>query len=219
MKRKLRFDAIMFDMDNTLLRSAIDFPRIKHDVFVMLTNTGLLPAEFPVREHTIATLIETARRTDGMSAELEAAVWDIVVRGEREGMAGAGLEPYVPETLERLHGTMPLTVLTNNAQDAALDALERTGIIRYFDHVACREQMEALKPSPSGARLLLARYPAIPAASWLSVGDSWIDGKAAGEAGVPFLAYRADPGELERRGVAPIGHIRSMRELFGYLEA
>jgi phosphoglycolate phosphatase len=217
MTERFRYRAVLFDMDNTLLKSAIDFPRIKRDVFSLLVDAGLFGEHVPLSDHTIATLIEAARRTAGWNAELETAVWERVARGEREGMAGAGLEPHVRETLERLHGRLRLTVLTNNAREAALEALARTGILAYFDHVAGREQMEALKPSPSGVRRLLGLYPDIAPKEWLAVGDSWIDGQAAREAGIAFLAYNANMEALARRNIPAIGRISSMSELFGYL--
>ncbi|GAA3406815.1 HAD family hydrolase [Paenibacillus hodogayensis] len=217
MTRILRYKAILFDMDNTLLRSAIDFPGIKRDLFGLLAEEGILPRGFPAAEHTIATLIETARLTQKLTDELEAAVWDIVVKGERQGMHGAELEPFVADMLERLRGRAHLTVLTNNALEAALEALHRTGIASCFEHIAGREQMTALKPSPSGIVYLRSHYPHLEAGDWLAVGDSWIDGKAAEQAGIPFLAYNARMEELERRAVPTIGRIRSMRELDDYL--
>lgn len=212
-----RYKAILFDMDNTLLRSRIDFPRIKRDVFALLSEQRILPADFPLEDHTIATLIEAARASNRLTDELDRAVWDIVVRGEREGMAGAELEPHVAETLERIRGHVRMTILTNNALQAAQEALQRTGIAPFFEHIAGREQMTTLKPSPSGVFHLLSHYPGIRPELWLSVGDSWIDGKAAQQAGISFLAYNARMTELERRGVPSIGHIRSMRELDNYL--
>ncbi|TMV51977.1 HAD family hydrolase [Paenibacillus mesophilus] len=217
MNRSCRYQAILFDMDNTLLKSTIDFPRIKRDVFAQVTEAGLLPASFPIHEHTIATLIESARSTDGFTVEHEAAVWDTVVAGEREGMVGAELESHVPEVLERLRERVRLSVLTNNAREAAIDALERTGIASYFDHIAGREQMTALKPSPSGIAHIMSRYPDIHPEQWLSVGDSWIDGKAAQSGGIAFLAYNARIEELKRRQIPFVGHIRSMHELFDFL--
>lgn len=212
-----RYKAILFDMDNTLLKSSIDFPRIKRDVFTQVTEAGLLPASFPIHEHTIATLLESVRASDRYTAEHESALWDTVVAGEREGMIGAELESHVPEVLEQLRERVRLSVLTNNAREAAIDALERTGIASYFDHIAGREQMTALKPSPSGIAYIMSRYPEILPEQWLSIGDSWIDGKAAQSGGIAFLAYNARIEELERRQIPVVGHIRSMRELFDYL--
>jgi phosphoglycolate phosphatase len=45
------------------------------------------------------------------------------------------------------------------------------------------------------------------------VGDSWVDGLAANAGGVPFIAYRGDPAELERRGVVVAARIASLLDL------
>jgi phosphoglycolate phosphatase len=134
-------------------------------------------------------------------------------------MIGAELEPGVREVLQALHGRLPLTVLTNNARGAAMEALERTGIASCFEWVAGREQMTALKPSPSGVTYLLSRYSDVRPHRWLSIGDSWIDAAAARDGGVAFLAYNARMEELERRQLPTVGHIRSITELYEYLQA
>lgn len=212
-----RYQAVLFDMDNTLLQSRIDFSGIKEDVFRLLAKAGLFPDNFPLHEYTIATFLEEAKQTEGMTNELETAAWEIVVNGEREGMIDAALEPFVPEMLEALHRKARLVVLTNNARAAAIEALERTGITHYFEHIAGREQMEALKPSPSGIRYLLSLFPTISPEQWLSVGDSWIDGKAAQDAGIDFLAYNVNSEQLARRQIDSIGSIRSMQQLADYV--
>lgn len=217
MKRNSGYRAIIFDMDNTLLRSTIDFAQIKRDTFARCVEAGVLAEHFPLHEHTIATLIEAVRLMPGCTSELEGALWDIVVDGERVGMAGAELEEHVPEVLAALSGKLHLTVLTNNAYQAALDALSRTGIVSRFELIAGRDQMTALKPSPSGVAYILSHYPAIAPEQWLCVGDSWIDGMAAREGGIDFLAYRARDEELQSRNVPAVGHIRSMQELLEYV--
>jgi len=214
-----RYKGIVFDLDNTLLRSNIDFAKMKQSVFDFLVGRGILAGDFPLREHTIATLIHSARATGRFSPELEREAWDIIVRLERKGMRDADLEPHVREVLAKLHSRLTLVVLTNNARSAALAALERTGVARCFDLVVGREQMAALKPSPSGFRYVLSQYADIAPEQWLAVGDSWIDGKAAQDAGVPFLAYRSDEKQLERHGVKPIGRIESMSDLLAFCGA
>lgn len=215
--RKKRYDAVMFDMDNTLLRSKIDFRAMKTSVFELLVEAGVCAGHFPVHEHTIATLLNAVRQKERFTAKVERRVWETVATGELAGMEGALLEEGVTDMLAEVRGRFALAVLTNNAREAAVAALERTGIAIYFDYIAGREQVEALKPSPSGVRHVMARYPDIPAERWLYVGDSWIDGRAAADGGIAFLACNASGPDLERRGVRPIGQIRAMSELVDYL--
>lgn len=208
---------IIFDMDNTLLQSRIDFGGMKKAVFEEMVIRGLCAADLAWRDYTASQLIELARESGKMTQEAETVIWGAVERFEREGMHKAILEPHVPDMLADLHEHVYLTVLTNNARSAAVEALTRTGIAHYFDYIAGREQMTALKPSPSGILYVQNQYPHVPGERWIFIGDSWIDGKAAQDGGIRFFAYRGDAEEMERRGVRPHVHIRHMKELAGHV--
>ena len=72
-----------------------------------------------------------------------------------------------------------------------------------------------LKPESDGLRVIAERWPDL--GEIFVVGDSWVDGQAAGARGVPFIAYRADHDELKRRGVpvwAAIAHWGDLPALF-----
>jgi phosphoglycolate phosphatase len=212
----LRIRGILFDMDNTLLQSRIDFAAMKRDIYELLREQGLVPPSLPLQEHTTSTLLGYAKQ-QGMSAAQEEAAMALATRHELIGMEGAGLEPGAAELLERLHGRCRLAIVTNNAEAAAREALRNTEIIDYFDVIAGREQMTALKPSPSGCEYVLSRYPDLPPAAWLSVGDSWIDGKASALAGIPFLSYKTPTESMIERGVQPVARLDHLSELARYL--
>lgn len=207
---------IIFDMDNTLLQSKIDFKAMKEEVFHYLVNNGLLAADFPVEEHTTSTLITLVRK-QGISKEMDKVMMDITVKHELSGMEGAGLERGVTELLRLLHGKYKLVVVTNNAYEAALKALHETQIAPYFDMIIGRDQMTELKPSPSGFQYVLAEFPHIAAHGWLSIGDSWIDGRASIDAGIPFVSYRTSMDVMRSRGVEPIGQVGEIIDILDYL--
>jgi phosphoglycolate phosphatase len=100
-------------------------------------------------------------------------------------------------------------VWTNNTQKITRLALERCGLTAFFPVVVSRDEA-ALKPDPSGLRLLEAAFP--ERRIWV-VGDSWVDGAAAQAGGAAFIAYGADPVELARRGVAPRTVLQDLRHL------
>lgn len=204
---------IIFDMDNTLLQSRINFADMKEAVFRLLVRHQLCDPELDYRKHTASQLIELGRKSGRITDEIEALVWNAVVAFETEGMQGAVLEEHAEEVLDSLKHHFHLVILTNNALSAALEALKETGIAHYFDLIAGREQMTMLKPSPSGIHFILEQYPDIPAEQWTMVGDSWIDGKAAQEGSVRFIAYQGKPLEMERHEVVPTAYINNLREL------
>lgn len=208
---------VMFDMDNTLLRSRIDFAAMKRSIFRALVERRVLAADLPLDNHTSSTLIALALEK-GIPGELHRELLAVAARYELDGMRDAGPEPGAIELLSALQSRgIALVVVTNNSQAAAEEALLRTGMDEFVEEVIGRERMASLKPSPSGYREAQRRCGRIPRERWLSVGDSWIDGIASQDAGIPFVGYGIAKEELAARGVRPIGTIRYLRELLRYI--
>ena len=212
-----RIKGVIFDMDNTLLQSNIDFKAMKSDVYAFLTGHRVITADTRKDDHTTATLIEKARLSDMFDEDMNRAVWHIVRDHELEGMTDAKLEPHVEEVLGTLSKHYYLTVLTNNAYDAAESALMRNGIIHLFNLIAGREQVPNLKPSPAGILHILKKYPSLVPENWLCTGDGWIDGRAAMDADIGFISYRGNIAKMHEKEVYPLHEIQDMRELLGLL--
>jgi phosphoglycolate phosphatase len=216
-RKRRRYDGIIFDMDNTLLQSRIDFGYMKNEVYRLLLNHRVLTGTFDPGPHTTVTLLDAAANQAQFTSEVHSAVWRRIAEIERIGMKGANLEEGAIELLDKLRNNEPdllLAVFTNNDEEAAAQALGQTGIDRYFDLIVGRgPRVPALKPAPDGVRFILGKYEKIPADRWVSVGDSWTDGKAAVSCGVPFVAYRADLAGMHRRDVAPAAVINTLIEL------
>jgi len=204
-------------MDNTILRSRIDFASMKNDTFQFLVSQGILPSNIILNNHTTATIIEEAMRTDKLTEKLLQKMWEIPTRYETEGMKGADLEPGVFELLEQLSCEYCMVIVTNNAIEAAETALTNNKIMHYFDCVVGRGIMGALKPSPDGFHHILKQYEHIPAEEWISIGDSWIDGKASAEANIKFISYQGDMERMNKFGVFPFAEIMDIRELVKFL--
>lgn len=212
-----KIKGIIFDMDNTILRSRIDFASMKNDTFQFLVSHGILQPNVILNNHTTATIIEKAINTNLMTEQLIQKMWEIPTRYEAEGMLDADLEPGVIELLEQLRSEYCMVIVTNNAIEAAETALTNNKIMHYFDSVVGRGLMGSLKPSPDGFHYILRKYDHIPAEEWISVGDSWIDGKASREANINFISYQGDIEKMNRMGVFPFAEIMDIRELVRFL--
>lgn len=208
----------MFDMDNTLLQSRIDYAAMKRDVFAYLRGRGYLADNLPVADYTTSMLIERAREA-GMTDAGYAGAMDIATRHELAGMRDASLEEGAGELLSELHagGALVLAVVTNNSFAAAQRALDETGVSGYIELIVGREQMAAMKPSPSGYLHVLEQFAHLTAGEWISAGDSWIDGKASADAGIPFVSYRTSLDEMAQKGVYPIGRIERIADIRHYV--
>jgi phosphoglycolate phosphatase len=207
---------IIFDMDNTLLQSRIDFAAMKQDIFGYLGERRLLPEGIAPGDHTTGTLITAAKKHGIAAAQLD-EVWEIAARHEVRGMEGAGLEPGAAVFLEQMGQGVIKAIITNNAYEAAVAALEQTRIAALFDAIAGREHMETVKPSPSGYFHVMNQFPQLASRDWLAVGDSWIDGAAANAAGVAFVGYRAKEDEMRRKGVRAEAFVRNYDELADWI--
>src|SRR5262249_44773198 len=187
-----------------------DLPRLKMEIRALVESDGVLLPE-PSRTWTIGQLIEAAtvhRRALGE------ACWALCTAHEEEAVVHAQPEPGAHEALTALRAAGdPLAIWTNNpglVVRRALTACRRDG---FFTTLVTRDEA-ALKPDPSGLRILEAAFP--ERRIWV-IGDSWVDGAAAQAGGAAFIAYGANPVELGRRGVAPRTVLRDLRQLPDWL--
>jgi phosphoglycolate phosphatase len=195
-----------FDLDHTLVRSPLDLVRLKVEIRVLVEAEGV-PLPEATHAWTIGQIIAAATTHRKALGE---ACWALCAAHEEEAVADAMPEPGAREALSVLRAAgYPLAVWTNNTGTVARRALASCDLDAFFGMLITRDEA-ALKPDPSGLRLLEAAFP--ERRIWV-VGDSWVDGAAAQAGGAAFIAYGADPVELARRGVAPRTVLRDLREL------
>jgi len=156
-----------------------------------------------------AELFDLVRRE---AAHLEPELLAIPVAHERRAMTEATLVPFAREAVTALRQLgFATAVWTNNDRVVADFVLARFELRPHLDLIVTRDEMRRLKPDPDGLRVVRERWP--DSAQIVVVGDSWVDGAAAQAGGVPFIAYRPDRAEMERRGVLITAEIRSLLDL------
>ncbi len=205
----------VFDLDHTLVNSPLDLARMALDIRAELERAcGPLPARED--RYRVGELIDRCRAA---SAELEATAWAIALDHERRAVDAAWLEPGALEAVMGARAAgCGVALWTNNAREVTARALGRFELLPHFDLVVTRDEMGALKPAPDGWSVI-ARHFDVREGDAVVVGDSWVDGVAADKAGVPFVAYRAKPADLERWGVRPIAHFTDLAALPAWLAA
>ena len=214
---KNNIKGIIFDMDNTLLHSKINFAAMKRETYEFVVNHGILPADLDLFNQTTAIIIEKAIKTNIMSQELIDEVWEIPKKYEVMGMENALLEPGVTQLLNKLYGKYYLAIVTNNSIEAANKAFKENKIYNYFNILVGREMMKSLKPSPDGFFYILNRYKNTSADEWLSIGDAWLDGRASIDAGIRFISYNGDIQKMNKMSVYPYAEINDIRKLVDFI--
>jgi phosphoglycolate phosphatase len=202
----------VFDLDHTLVNSPLDLRAVGREMEALVRGRGVALPERELR-WSAPELLAVVRRE---AAHLEAEVLAIPIAHERRAMAEATLEPFALEAVAGVRALGYATAIwTNNDRVVADHVLARFALRAHLDLVVTRDDVVHLKPDPDGLRVVRERWPEV--AHVVVVGDSWVDGLAAQAGGVPFVAYRGDAAELQRRGVTPSARISSLRDLLAAL--
>jgi phosphoglycolate phosphatase len=206
---------VVFDLDNTLVHSRIDFMGIRQAVIRRLLEVGALEAPPPdPRVRAIPEWLDLAADHD---PNLAAELWTLVDQFERDGMVHGTVESDARETLDRLAAAgLRLAVLTNNSLGSAEAALARFDLRAPLELVLAREVVPALKPDGSG---VIKAHAALGGGPTFVVGDSYIDGLATQRAavGARFIAFRPNLADLQARGVEPWATASALAEVPGLL--
>lgn len=104
--------------------------------------------------------------------------------------------PGVQDTLERLHGRLPMAIVTSCRRDNFLQMHRESGLLGYFDFVLTREDYRASKPDPEPYLTACARAGLNPGRC-LAIEDSERGVISAARAG---LSVAAIPGVMNRGG-------------------
>ncbi|MDI3317706.1 MAG: HAD-IA family hydrolase [Bacillota bacterium] len=199
-----RVRLVVFDFDDTLAETGIDFPAVKRRVAERLRREGLWQG---TPDEAVSTPLPLLVERAAGRPELSAALLALVEEAEAEGLARLRWSPGLEAALSGLRGLgLRLAVLTNNAREPVRRVLEEAGLEPLFDAVAGREDVPAMKPRPDGLLALCKRLGAAPSEA-LFVGDSEVDERAARAAGVAFARYLrpGDRGAFRPQGAGRPG--------------
>jgi phosphoglycolate phosphatase len=214
-------DAIVFDLDGTLVELTIDFGQMRaevieiverHAVAVDAHRQGLFTLEL-IADVTAELNWRSPQQAARFAAEAHAAIEAIEV----EAAQRADLFPGVPELLTWLWDRgLELGIITRNCRAAAGKVLE--SLSPLVGVVLTRDDVPAVKPDPLHLRRALETL-GVPGERALMVGDHPLDvvtGRAVGA----FTAGVLRPGETPDRyaAVAPDLVLASVLELQTHLE-
>ncbi|HEV8354745.1 MAG TPA: HAD-IA family hydrolase [bacterium] len=202
--------ALIFDLDNTLIHSTIDFRRIRVRLITLLRAAGLSDdSDDALMKLAIPQLVERGRAHD---ESLAGRMWGVITEEEDLGLQDADAVEHAAAVLGELaRRKFRLGLLTNNRRDGTLDRMTELGLHAYFGAIATRDDVGVLKPMPDGVTHLLARLD--PVQRVYVVGDSWIDGQAASAAGARFIGFGPREAEVRARGITVWTWITDLREL------
>ncbi|HZO89920.1 MAG TPA: HAD family phosphatase [Chthonomonadaceae bacterium] len=191
--------AALFDLDNTLIETHIDFPLMKREMLALVARYGLDPA--PLTERDILGIVEAARESlqeagrEADSTRFRTEAFARLEEIEIEHCAAPVELPGASELLAALRArAVPVAIVTRNCR-AVAERLIRQGRLAC-DVLLAREDVARTKPHPdhlNDALHALAQQnarPDFPPAACLMVGDHWMDVAAGRAAGMRTIGLR-----------------------------
>lgn len=205
--------AVIFDLDDTLVVSTVDFAKFKRLVIDRIASFGDDRVLYSPSE-TIVSILERFERRMAEKGLPEDEVRRRMAELDRimdaVEMERAGQTEVIPGAAELLtylrDAGLRVGVLTRGCRDYAEEVLARTGLSGLVEAVESRNSETRPKPDPE-SYLRLADALGVDKGETLFVGDHPIDAQCAARAGVPFvgvLTGDVPAEELKRAGSAVV---------------
>ena len=173
MDRYEGYDAVVFDLDGTVVHLDVDWARVDEETADILESHGYQPTE------TAWGALDAA---DGDAA---AAVTALLADHERRGAERSWRLPAADDLRALADAGRPTAVCSLNCEAAVRAALAEHGLTDAADAVVGRDTVGPRKPDP-GPLLAALRRTDVPPERALFVGDSESDELTAARAGVDF---------------------------------
>ena len=209
--------AVIFDLDDTLVLSTVDFAKFKRLVIEKMVDQGEDGRLYSPNETIVAILgrYEARMRAQGvadkeirsMLAELDRIMDEVELERVSETVeikGAAGL-------LRMLRGRgVRIGILTRGCHEYASEALTRTGLLELVDKLECRNSNTKAKPDPEAYNNLVRSLGVNPQDT-IFVGDHPIDAKCAENAGVMFIAV--ETGDVPRELLLEAGSAEVFKDV------
>lgn len=199
--------AVIFDLDDTLVESTVNYSKFKRLVIDRITDRGEDGSEYRMDETIVVILsrYEKAMMGKGLSkgetasrlAELDRIMDEVELESVEETVAIRG----AAEVLDHLRRNgVKVGILTRGCHEYATAALRATSMLDMVDALECRNSDTKAKPDPE-SYLKLVSHLGVGKDETLFVGDHPIDAQCASNAAVPFVGVLSGdvPEEVLRR--------------------
>ncbi len=215
-----KIKAFIFDLDGTLVKSAIDFHRLKQETLQHLRELSIETGDLSENMKTYEIVSHLRERE--MQGKLElpyslvlaeiASVWD---RVELENVDRTEKIPGVDEALRLIRNRGGrVGVITRGCRTYAIEALRRVQLLSFIDTILARDDTEESKPSPEPL-LMAMSILGVEAHETIMVGDTVEDAVCAQRAGVFFIGVSTRLSD--QAALMELGNVKIFESLRGLL--
>jgi HAD superfamily hydrolase (TIGR01549 family) len=195
--------AVIFDLDNTLIRSTINFKELKKRIIDFLVKSGVegsLLNESMLNFEVINKAVEDLRCKKVPEESIKGVVNEVIAmlnEAEIRSLDRAELMDGALETLASLKTLgFKIGIVTNGCRMYADKVIEMFSLGKYIDTVVTRDEVAAPKPNP-GHLLKALEVLGVRAEESVFVGDHLIDALCAKSSGVRFILFKGGERKIE----------------------
>ncbi len=189
--------AVIFDLDDTLIRSKIDYKKMKSTIIKFLVEVGVEPgllSENMLNSELIKVAVEDLRKkekSENTIRKVISKVNEIMNRFELESINDAKLMEGALEVLGYLKSRgIKIGIITNGCRNYAMSIAKKFSLDKYVDAIVARDEVSDPKPNPKHLRVML-KILGVSAEETIFVGDHWIDASCARGAAVKFVLLKS----------------------------
>lgn len=223
LEKKSQIKAVMFDLDDTLIHSTIDFMKLKRKTIEFYSSLGISQEALSptMKTHEILQKATSVLRKKGhtpreilRTVQKTSSLWNQI---EMENVASTRAVEGAKETLTLLKKqNYGVGVITRSSRRYALKALKLTGLLEFVDVIFARNDCGKDKPDPEPL-VQAMRAVGSKAEETIMIGDSITDFHCSKNAGVRFIRILREDDPLKNfkryMGVATIQDLRDLIEV------
>jgi len=195
--------AVAFDLDGTLIKTSVDFKKMKREIICLFGSFGIDQNLFTTSELTYTIiqrglgLLTSQGIPDDRIAVMDADITRIMNRVELESIPRVEAVPGVQETLSTLRDYgMSIGLITRGCRAYTLAALDKIGVSDMIDVILARDDVDRPKPHPFHL-LELAKRLEVDRGEIVLIGDHRSDFLCAQAAQVAFVGIPSGSSNLE----------------------
>jgi phosphoglycolate phosphatase len=182
----IRPDALVFDLDGTLIdsrrdittainrmRAGLELPPLALEQVITMVGEGA------------RLLVERALGPGFSPDEIDRALETYLGYYQDVCLETTRTYPGVDVMLAELGRRYPLALLSNKGEALSRRILDGLGLTAHFREILAGDSLPTRKPDPAGLHILAGRLD-VPIQRLLLVGDTWVDAETARNAGCLF---------------------------------
>lgn len=206
-----KLSLLIFDLDDTLIHSNIDYATMKKRVVNLFDSN-----ELPDRNLTIKELLERMKGNEDILRKAN----EIIESIESSSSATAEPIPFASDLPSILKGlNLKSVILTNNSRQSVNNYLQngKLNYLQEFGTIITRDDVATMKPDPAGLLFILETFQ-VTKSNVVYIGDSYIDSEAAHRAEIPFILINTRNLDVNGFSFKPWKIFTNLKDLLPFIQ-